>query len=502
MTGPATREPEAHRFGPVEMRSLVGQARLSQLILIGLGLATSLLSVYALPYWAAPAALVPVLGALLIAFLPVKGGLVLLDSARLSMLHTLTRASGKSRWRSPAPAGGTPLDDALAVPQQWGSWRVLAVPFAGREVGALLDNREQTASATLLVRTEAFSLLDGTDQDRRAAAWGALLASLARESQPVRRIAWYERTLAAETDEIAAYFAQRRDTSQALDSPALLAYAELVEHGADVAIEHECLLSIEISTHARRLEIKQRALEGQSAEAAAGLVVVDELRLVARALEDAGVGFVAALPPELVASAIRHTLDPDARATLARRATLTGEDGCLPNAAGPLSLDEAWTLVRTDGAFHAVFWVARWPLRDVDGLFLAPLLTRGSAQRTISLVCEPVAPSRAFREAEAAVVGQEGDAQSRSRQGFLETARQRRRSQAARERETELADGHAMFRFAGYITVHAGTRAELEAACAEVTQQAQQSHLELRRLNGQHLTSLAYALPGSCRGLS
>ena len=149
-----------------------------------------------------------------------------------------------------------------------------------------------------------------------------------------------------------------------------------------------------------------------------------------------------------------------------------------------------------------MFWVARWPLRDVDGLFLAPLLTRGGAQRTVSLVCEPIAPSRAYREAEAAVVGQEGDAQSRARQGFLETARQRRRSQAARERETELADGHAMCRYSGYVTVHATNPAELEAACADVAQHAQQSHLELRRLNGQHLAALAYAVPGSCRGLA
>ena len=160
------------------------------------------------------------------------------------------------------------------------------------------------------------------------------------------------------------------------------------------------------------------------------------------------------------------------------------------------------TRVRSEGTWHAVFWVARWPLRDVDGLFLAPLLTRGSAQRTVSVVCEPIAPSRAYREAEAAVVGHEGDAQSRTRQGFLETARQRRRSQAARERETELADGHAMCRYAGYITVHGATPAKLEAACAQVTQHAQHSHLELRRLNGQHLASLAFTVPGFCRGLA
>ncbi|MDP9258667.1 MAG: hypothetical protein M3Q31_19260 [Actinomycetota bacterium] len=502
MTTAPEREHDAHRYGPAETRKIVGQARLSQLLLVGLGIGASLLSVYVLPVWAAPLALVPLLAALLAAFLPVKGGLVLLDAGRLAARHGLARLRGETRWRSSAPADGAPGNNAVVLPSQWGAWRVLGVPFGEDEVGVLLDARARTASATLLVRTEAFSLLSGADQERRAAAWGALVASLARESQAVRRIAWYERTLEAETDEIATYFAERRDHSEALEAPAVFAYAQLVEHGAKTAIEHECLLSVEISTHTRRAEIKQRAQTAGSTEAAAGQVAVDELRLVAIALEEAGVGYVAALPPHLLASAIRHTTDPQARALLARRATLTGEDGCLPGAAGPLALEEEWTRVRSEGAWHAVFWVARWPLRDVDGLFLAPLLTRGSAQRTVSVVCEPVAPSRAYREAEAAVVGQEGDAQSRARQGFLETARQRRRSQAARERETELADGHAMCRYAGYISVHAATPAELEAACAEITQHSQQSHLELRRLNGQHLASLAYAVPGFCRGLA
>ena len=44
------------------------------------------------------------------------------------------------------------------MPSQWGSWRVLAVPVGEDRVGVLLDARQRTASATLLVRTEAFSL--------------------------------------------------------------------------------------------------------------------------------------------------------------------------------------------------------------------------------------------------------------------------------------------------------------------------------------------------------
>ena len=496
------RESAGYRFGPAQTRTIIGQVRLSQATCVTASLGLSIGLVYAIPPWAAPIALVPLLAGLLVAFLPLAGGVVLLDAGRLGARHLARRLAGRATWRSQAPILGDPTAADVSVPARWGAWRIVGVPYAGREVGVLVDRREQTASATLLVRTEAFELLSGSDQERRCACWGALLGALARDDHAVRRVAWYERTLEAETDEIGAYFAKYRDASAPLDSPALLSYADLVDEGARAATEHECLLSVEISLRARRAEIKQRAQTAASSDVAAGLVVVDELRLVSHALAEAGVGFVAALPPALLASAIRHTSDPAARGTIARRQTITGEDGCLPVAAGPLALVESWAHVRSDSAYHTCFWVSRWPLRDVDALFLTPLLTRGSAQRTVSVVCEPVAPSRAFREAEAAVVGEEGDAQSRSRQGFLETARQRRRRSAASERESELADGHAMTRFCGYITVHAATLAELEAASAEVTQQAQQAHLELRRLNGQHADALAYAIPGSCRGLA
>ncbi len=140
-------------------------------------------------------------------------------------------------------------------------------------------------------------------------------------------------------------------------------------------------------------------------------------------------------------------------------------------------------------------------LRDVGCLFLAPVINRTQAHRAIAVVAEPIPPTRAHREAERAVVREEGDQTTRERHGFLQTARQRRRQDAVVDRERELADGHALVRFVGHVTVTAPSREELDAACAEVVQAAQHSHLELRRLVGEQLETLAYALPGLCRGL-
>ena len=208
----------------------------------------------------------------------------------------------------------------------------------------------------------------------------------------------------------------------------------------------------------RRREIRQREAAAGSSDLAAAAIVVDELRLVAHALADAGIGTVGALPPRLLAAAIRHGVDPASRPHLARIAAAGGEEGCAPDAAGPLAVDERWDAIRTDSAWHATFWVQRWPLRDVGCLFLSPLLNRTSAQRAVSVVAEPIPPSRAHRQAENDMTREEGDQVTREKHGFLETARQRRGRQDVHDRERELADGHALVRFAGHVTVTAQTR--------------------------------------------
>ena len=63
------------------------------------------------------------------------------------------------------------------------------------------------------------------------------------------------------------------------------------------------------------------------------------------------------------------------------------------------------------------------------------------------------------------------------------------------DRDVELADGHAQFRFSGYVGVTADTEVERVAACAALEQVAGQSRLELRRLYGQQDAALLCLLP-------
>ncbi len=65
------------------------------------------------------------------------------------------------------------------------------------------------------MRAGAFGLRDSAEQERKLDAWGAVLASCARDGSPVRRLQWIERTLPAQGDELAAYLQAERDRARA-----------------------------------------------------------------------------------------------------------------------------------------------------------------------------------------------------------------------------------------------------------------------------------------------
>ena len=165
-----------------------------------------------------------------------------------------------------------------------------------------------------------------------------------------------------------------------------------------------------------------------------------------------------------------------------------------------MATDEAWSAYRVDGAWHATFWIAEWPRVEVNPDFLTPLLLC-DGRRTVSVVMAPVAASQAAREVRAARAADAADEELRSRAGFLPSVRRRREAEGVIRREAELADGHADYRFSGYVTVTAADRDGLEAACVETEQAAQRAHLELRRLYGRQAEAFTWTLP-LARGLS
>lgn len=166
----------------------------------------------------------------------------------------------------------------------------------------------------------------------------------------------------------------------------------------------------------------------------------------------------------------------------------------------PMVIEPLWHAVHTDATWHATYWIAEWPRIDVTADFLGPLFF-SPVRRSISMVMEPVSPIRAARQVAQARTADLADGELRRRGGFLTTARHVREKRSVEERDAELAQGHAQYRFSGYLTVTGDTESELETACAAIEQAAGQAGLEIHLLYGAQDAAFACSLPLG-RGLS
>ncbi|MFA9432824.1 SCO6880 family protein [Egicoccus sp. AB-alg2] len=404
------------------------------------------------------------------------------------------RALRRDRYLSPMPLLGHGPDGSAVQhpPPTLTDVRLLAAPLAtgGREVGVIHDRRSGTYAAALVVRGRSFQLADTPEKQRRLAAWGGVLAGLARASSPVHRLQWIERTVPEDADVMGRYLAESVRVPR--QHPTLASYLELVDRGGPTAPQHETLLVVAISSVRARRAIR---LAG-GGDAGAAEVVLREVVSVQRTLQSADIVVDGILTPRLLAGALRTAFDPSARVGFARRAATAGDEaGTDPANAWPLATATSWASYRTGDVWHATYWVAQWPRSPVGPDFLTPLLVGVTGMRSIAVSMEPVSPLRAHREVEHAVLKGLADEELRARAGFTSTARRRRAQETAARREQELADGHADYRLAGYATVTAGSLEELEAACGEVEQAAQQCSLELRRLDGEQDVAFTWTLP-------
>ena len=210
-----------------------------------------------------------------------------------------------------------------------------------------------------------------------------------------------------------------------------------------------------------------------------------EISSLDRLLADADVLVEGVLSAQGLAARLLRTYEPHRGA---------GREGTWSGDPWPMAMREDWYCLQVDGMVHATFWVADWPRTEVRSDFLAPLLL-GSARATLSVVMEPLGPEKAVRRIEASRTADLADAELRRRSGFVATARHARQSEVLARREAELADGHASFRYAGFITVSAPTQSELSTACDTVQHAAGQCRLALRRLYGDQAYAYTCTLP-------
>jgi hypothetical protein len=492
-----------YRFGPLEERRVVGPLRTGQLLVAGLGALVGLAALYVARSAVGMVLALLVLSAAAAAICVPLGGRTLEEWAPVSAAWALRRRRAASGYRSSAPFAGATLDGEgelrfeESLPPGLAGVELLSIPYGGEEVGVIRERGAGTYTAAMAVRPGAFALRDRSEQERVLDGWGEVLSSCARDGSPIRRLQWVEQTVPALGDDLAAHFQSHRDRAVPLDSDLVRSYVELVERSAPQSHEHEILLAVQISERQGAREL--RRLGG--GEQAACELVLREAEGLAERLALAEVSVLGLLRPRQYAGLIRDAFDPFGRRGRTRAALGDPErEGSDPGLMGPLAAQESWSRYRSDSAWHTTYWIASWPRSEVGPLFLAPLLMQTQALRSVAVTIEPVPYSQAMRRAETAQTAEVAEEINRNRQGFVSTARNRRRAEAASRREEELADGHALVRFVGYVRTWAQESAALERAESEVEHTAALARLGLQRLHGEQEAGFLNTLP-LARGL-
>jgi hypothetical protein len=485
--------PRSYRFAPIAKAGMLIGLTGAQVLPIGIGLFAALaaLRLHA-PF---PLPLVPAAGGAALGLGRVHSQPVV-EMVPVWMAWGWRRARGRHRWFATIPLTGCGAR-SLSLPPVLAGLEVIEVPATGASrsrvagIGLVRDARAGLLTGVLRVHGQQFALESPGDQDRLVALWGDALAPFARERTPVARVVWQEWAAATGVDDHLDVLAEREP--DAASRPARAAYEALVTRQAPVTVTHEVLVSVTMDL--RRVRV-YRSRDGDVHRAAAD-TLLEELRLFGARLENAGLHVDAPLSPAEITRATRVRSDPRVIAQLSTLArSLGAAAGVTPLEFGPLMVVDDWGHARVDGAAHRAYWFASWPRLERPAAWMNGLLLGGvGCTRTVTVVLEPVAPSRSARSVDRDLVKLETDHDERARKGFRVRARDQRAVVDVRRREQELVAGFHEFAYVGLACVTATDVDALDDAAASYEQQAAQVGVELRSLDGRHAAGWAASLP-------
>jgi len=514
MTGTAAET--TYRFAPHPGGGFLLGLRIGQ---VGVVLAAGALALSALNSAGAGGvalALLLLVAGIAVAILPVRGQ-TLEQWAPIMLRFALARVDGTARFRSQRaqlghvvglPGGQLSPQPAAAPearPAELAELELLEVTLARYEdapLGVVKDRHARTYTATLRVSGRAFALLAPHERETRLEEYGAVLAALARDDSPVRRVSWIERTLPADADALGTYLLEAKRVDAPLDHPPdeLASYLQLIGRAGDVAEEHELLFSLQIDAH--RPSARRAIARCGGGDLGALAVIAGEVGQLVELLDEAGITVTGLLTRAGLAAAIRGGYDPWGARARQRQLDHTPDTdpGIARHTATPGARQEHWGYIQADGALHCTLWAAEWPRFDVRALFLQPLLMDTRCVCSVAMVMELVGPARAARLAERAATEVATEQTLRGRIGQRTSQRQAQRDSAAEQRELELAHGHAAVRYAAYVTVSVrdtGDSAldDLESAVTRVELEAKRAPLRLERMWAQQAEALTYTLP-------
>ncbi|HUY63350.1 MAG TPA: SCO6880 family protein [Acidimicrobiales bacterium] len=470
MTMESDGEVARYHFGPLERRGVVAGWRGGQIGAVAGGLVLAVLVLRAASTLAGIALALVVLGAsVALATWPLAGRTAE-EWAPDAVRHVVDQTGRRRAARSDI----------------FGSLRLLCVESADEHGSAAVvhDRDRGTYTAVVVATGPGFVLLGPQDKEHRISAWSGVLAALARQGSAVHRLQWSARSLPDDGREVRRHLR----SSAVLDttSAPYRSYGALLD--AESATAHTHQVQLALTVDARRGARAVKAAGG--GHRGACTVVLREMSALRRLLGEAGVDCGPVLDVEDLTVAMRHGYDRQPATRAARRRGAPGG----ARWPWPMAVHGAWSHARVDGTWHVTYWVAEWPRRDIGPDFLGPLLV-SDVRRTMALVMEPISAVDAARRIERARTADMADAELRRRGGFLHSARRRREEEVLARREVELADGHANYRFAGYVTVTADDPAALDDACSRTEQAAGRAGLELRRCYGDQARAFSCTMP-------
>ena len=316
-----------YRFGPLEQHGFMLGLSTGQVTVLGSGLLSALGVI--LLFRNPALAIVAGLAAIGLAFVPVAGR-TLEAWTPVASRYGARRATGRHRWASTAPAAGHRLvrdrgqrlaiEAPVALPPALRGLTILTVADRAllpadvpAGIGMVHDRRAGTYVAVLRAGGLAFALRDEAEQAQLVEGWAEVLAGMADADSPIGRLQVLERTLPDTGDEAARYLQEemRRPVTDAL----VRSYLDLLDDAAPVNREHEALIALQVD--ARR--ITPLIQQFRDRDLGAYVALVQELTSLSERLQAAAIGVEGALPPRLLAEAIRVAFDPDARVDMARR---------------------------------------------------------------------------------------------------------------------------------------------------------------------------------------
>ncbi|WP_433458266.1 SCO6880 family protein [Micromonospora sp. CA-248212] len=353
----------------------------------------------------------------------------------------------------------------------------------GAPLAVAYHRLDRTYTAVARVRYSGISLVDSSRRDQRVASWGALLAGLCTEGNPITRVQALQRIVPESGAALRRWHADHIADGaprQAVEvTSGLLAGATLSTSGREAYLA--------FTMDERRAAGAIKGAGGGSA-AAAG-ILTRHLRALGASIAGADLQIESWLGPRDLAEVIRTAYDPHSGRHLAERranANAVNADGLAagvdPAVAGPAAAETKPHAYAHDGAHSVTYWIHDWPRNQVYATVLAPLLGEGVHRRSFSMHIEPLGPREASRKVMGERTKRSVAVGMRQRTKQIVPEHERQALARAEAQDAELAAGHGLVRFTGYVTLTVTDADQLEDACLALEADAAAARIEIRRM--------------------